>query len=164
VRTYESFLVLCAELDGDVTELERVAPHNRRAWERIGAGATDPVDWGALGFTIHTIYGVLENYFLRVSKFFENGLPSEGWHKALVEKMGLDIPGLRPALLPSLESRKQVLELLKFRHRIRNLYGEDLDPGKTALIQRTTLDLLSRFPAIHKEFRGKLMAIAEALR
>ena len=162
MRTYESFLTLCAELDGDLVELERVARHNLKAWERIGAGASDPVDWGALGFTLQTLYGVLEGYFLRVSKFFESGLPSEAWHKALVEKMSLDIPGLRPPLLTSPELRRQVLELLKFRHRIRNLYGEDLDPGKTALVERITLEIMASFPSIHKEFLAKLMAIAEA--
>jgi len=63
MRTYEGFLTLIAELDGDAAELERVSAHNARAWERILKGANDPIDWGALGYTIHTLYGVAENYF-----------------------------------------------------------------------------------------------------
>ena len=163
MRTYESFLALLAELDGDVAELERQARHNRRAWERIEQGADDPIDWGSLGFTIHSIYGVLENYFSRVSKFFENGLPSDSWHKVLVEKMCLDIPGLRPPLLLSQEDKKSVIELLKFRHRIRNLYGEDLDPIKTAAVQGIATAFLGRFPELHGKFRAGLMAIGEKL-
>ncbi len=163
MRTYETFLALLAELDGDVAELKRQAKHNRRAWERIEQGADDPIDWGSLGFTIHSIYGVLENYFSRVSKFFENGLPSDSWHKVLVEKMCLDIPGLRPPLLLSPEDRKNVMELLKFRHRIRNLYGEDLDPAKTAVVQGIATTLLERFPELHGKFRAGLMAIGEKL-
>lgn len=163
MRTREGLWTLVAELDGDMRELARVAGHNARAWERIELGARDPVDWGALGFTIHTLYGVLENYFLRVSKFFENGLPAEAWHKALVEKMCLDIPGLRPALPRSGEERRMVMELLKFRHRIRKLYGEDLDPAKTEAVQLTTRALLEAFPGVHGDFRERLLAIAEAL-
>lgn len=75
MRTRESLLALLAELDGDVVELERLAVQNRRAWERIRRGADDPLDGGALGFTIHSLYGVLETYFLRVSKYVENSLP-----------------------------------------------------------------------------------------
>ncbi len=58
MRSRESLLALIAELDGDEREIARVLAHNERAWERIVSGADDPVDWGALGYTIHTLYGV----------------------------------------------------------------------------------------------------------
>ncbi|MEI6873640.1 MAG: hypothetical protein WCL50_00760 [Spirochaetota bacterium] len=161
MRTFEGFLVLLRELDGDVVELAKVVERNRRAWERIRQGAKDSIDWGALGFTLQTAYGVIENYFLRISKFFENGLPSKAWHKALVDRMSLEIPGLRPALLISDEDRQAVQELLKFRHRIRNLYGEDLDPAKTEIVQKSASALFDRFAAIHRDFRERLSAIAE---
>lgn len=107
---------------------------------------------------------MIESYFLRISKFFENGLPSKAWQKALADRMSLEIPGLRPALLISDEDRQAVQELLKFRHRIRNLYGEDLDPMKTEMIQRSASALFDRFPAIHGDFRRRLSAKAEELR
>jgi len=163
MRTYGSFMALCAELDGDLAQLRRVSAVNERAWTRIERGADDQVDWGAAGFTLHTLYGVMEGYFLRVSKFFENNLPPQGWHKALLEKMRLDIPGLRPPVFRTDEEFRLALELLKFRHRIRNLYGEDLDPRKTREIQFAAIRLLDLFPSIHAEFRGKLVAIAERL-
>jgi hypothetical protein len=163
MRSRESLLALVAELDGDATELERVLANNRRAWERIQGGASDTLDWGSLAFTLHTAYGVLENYFLRISKYFENSLPPKFWHKALVEKMALDIPGLRPALLADPEGKRMVLELLKFRDRIRNLYGEDIDPGKTREIQGIAGSFFADFPAIHETFATRLRKIAEAL-
>ena len=67
MRTREALLTLVQELDGDETEIARVLTRNSTAWDRILAGADDPVDWGALGFTIQTLHGVLENYFLRIS-------------------------------------------------------------------------------------------------
>ena len=36
----------------------------KRAWSRIEHGARDVLDYAALAFTIHAVYGVLENYFL----------------------------------------------------------------------------------------------------
>lgn len=164
MRRYEAFLALIAELDGDEMEIRRIRPQNLRAWQRLEAGSTDPLDWGALGFTLHTLYGVVENYFLRVSKFFENNLPQVRWHKALVEKMSLDIPGLRPALFNDPQCARDAMELLRFRHRLRNLYGEDLDPGKTAEIQSIANRFYSSFPAIHADFRHKLLAIADKLK
>jgi hypothetical protein len=163
MRTSESFLGLIEELEGDARELERILGHNRRAWARIEGGASDPIDWGALGFTLHSAYGVLENYFLRVSKFFENNLDAERWHKALVEKMGLEIPGVRPALLSEERAKRQALELLKFRHRFRNLYGEDLDPAKTAEIQGIAEEFFPLFARLHADFIAKLRVLAQAL-
>jgi hypothetical protein len=164
MRTPESFLTLIAELEGDYRELRRVMSQNNRAWERIQTGSSDPLDWGALGFTLHSAYGILENYFQRVSKFFENSLPPYGWQKALVEKMALDIPGVRPALLAEESLKRGALELLKFRHRFRNLYGEDLDPEKTAEVHRIANSFADSFSDCHAGFVAKLRAIAEELK
>jgi hypothetical protein len=163
MRTYESLLALIAELDGDAIEMSRVHSQNLRAWERLEANGNDALDWGALAFTLHTLYGIAENYFLRVSRYFENSLPSDRWHKALVEKMALDIPLVRPPLLTATRDKLDALELLKFRHRIRNLYGEDLDPVKTAQIQAIAGHFFGSFPETHAEFRGKLLAMAQQL-
>ncbi len=163
MRTYESLMALIQELDGDVREIDRLMTRNRTAWERIQQGADDPVDWGALGFTIQTLYGVLENYFLRISRYFENSLPSDRWHQALVDKMGLEIPSIRPALLPDHDHTRMAREILRFRHRLRNLYGEDLDPHKTREVQKTVLEFFTRFPDIHRSFRARLQSIADAL-
>ncbi|MCX7037825.1 MAG: hypothetical protein NT005_01615 [Spirochaetes bacterium] len=164
MRTRESFLTLIAELEGAYLEFGRTMAQNRRAWERIQNGADDPIDWGALGFTLHSAYGVLENYFLCVSKFFENALPGDRWHKPLVEKMALEIPGVRPALLTEETSKRGALELLKFRHLFRNMYGEDLDPVKTAAVQQAATELTESFSKSHITFVEKLRTIAGELR
>lgn len=163
MRTFESMQALIQELEGDATELDRLLSRNTTAWERIERGADHPVDWGALGFTIQTLYSVLENYFLRISRYFENDLPADRWHMALVERMELEIPGVRPAVLQSPEQTKQVREILRFRHRLRNLYGEDLDPQKTADVQRTVEEFFADFPSLHAAFVEKLRRIADVL-
>lgn len=163
MRTSESFPTLIAELEGAHLEFGRGMAQNDRAWQRIQNGAVDPIDWGALGFTLHSAYGVLENYFLRVSKFFENALPADRWQKSLVEKMALEIPGVRPALLTAEPSKRRALELLKFRHLFRNMYGEDLDPVKTAAVQQAATEFAELFSKSHVAFVEKLRAIGEEL-
>jgi hypothetical protein len=164
MRTRESFLGLVAELEGDYGELTRLLEQNGRAWQRIQGGATDPIDWGALGFTLHSVYGILENYFLRVSRFFENNLPPDRWQKTLVEQMALEIPAVRPALLADATSKRLALDLLKFRHRFHNLYGEDLDPRKTSDVETGTIEFARRFAQIHADFLEKLRSLAEGMR
>ena len=163
MKTQAAFLTLIEELNGDMSELDRLAEINARAWRRIQSGAVDVLDYGALAFTIHTIYGLLENYFLRISKFFENSLPSDTWHRTLVDRMALNIPGVRPALIADDDLKKRILELLRFRHRFRNLYGEDLAPDKTAAVQSTLARVVETLPNVHDEFRTKLLKIADAL-
>jgi hypothetical protein len=164
MRTRESLEALAAELEIDMRQLDRIRAHNRRAWARIQGGARDYLDWGALALTLHNSYGILENYFLRISKLFENNLDPERWHKALVEKMAIEIPALRPALLGDDRLRDQAIELLKFRHRVRNLYGQELDPVRTEAIQALAMDFFPSFEAAHRQFLEKLRLIAEAMR
>ena len=146
-----------------MAEIGRIRDHNSRAWDRIESGAHDVLDYGALAYTIHTIYGVLENYFLRISKFFENSLPRDLWHKTLVERMALNIPGVRPAFIPDNAIKNRVLNLLRFRHKFRNLYGEDLKPDKTADVQKQLVEVLNIFPSLHRDYSQKLNKIAERL-
>lgn len=90
---------LIAELQGDAEIVGNLAETNLKADDRIRYGATDELDWAALGYTIHNIYNALESYFLRVSRFFENDLPPSAWRRELVERMTVEIEGLRPRLL-----------------------------------------------------------------
>lgn len=164
MRTREGVKTLIQELEGDLEELGRVGELNARARRRIDQGATDILDYAALAYTIHNAYCVLENYFLRISKFFENSLPSDTWHKSLLDRMTLEIPEVRPALITEKELKRHLLELLKFRHKFRNLYGEDLDPKSTMETQEVLENVLAEFPdRAHRPFKQQLEAIAEAL-
>ena len=57
MRNYASLQALIQELENGAGGIERLRSRNETAWERIRQGANDPVDWGALGFTIQTLYG-----------------------------------------------------------------------------------------------------------
>ncbi|TVQ19192.1 MAG: antitoxin [Spirochaetaceae bacterium] len=161
-RSRSDFERLLAELNTDVRDLNLVVAENARAWKRIEHGATDSLDWAALGYTIHNVYGVMENYCVRVAKFFENGLEGESWHRELLRRMTLDIPTIRPALLTE-ETCALVDELRSFRHLFRNLYARPLDPDRTRLVQGKVGPATDAFVDAHRGFAAKMQQIASAL-
>ena len=150
---------LIAELEADARDYRLLLKENQRAFERISQGAEDPLDWAALGYTIHNLYGVIENYCLRIAKFFENGLGQDAWHKELLRRMTLAIGDLRPALLDD-EALLLIDELRSFRHLFRNLYARPLDPERMRFVQAKVQPASAAFLRSHGEYVEKLAAIA----
>lgn len=154
---------LIAELNADMDSIADLRLSNERAAERIDAGATDQLDYAALGFTLHNIYGIIENYCLRIAKHFENDTSGDSWHQSLLRRMTLEIPGVRPALLSQAQLHK-LDDLRSFRHAFRHLYARPIDPEKMMLLQRRLPDALAELRDAHEGYVTKLKAIAEAAR
>lgn len=150
---------LIAELNGDAESLDALAATNLKADGRIRHGATDELDWAALGYTIHNLYGALESYFLRVAKHFENDLPPAEWHRALVERMTIEIDGVRPRLLDQALAQN-IHELRAFRHVFRNMYGTRLDPERIRIVQDRVPETLAAFRSAHARFVTEMDAAA----
>jgi hypothetical protein len=90
----------------------------------------EPTDgrWAATAFEINRIYNFLEKAFERLCETFENHLVKTGrYHDTLIERVTLDLKGIRPAFLPA-EAVRDVRELKGFRHLFRHAYDLDLDP------------------------------------
>jgi hypothetical protein len=156
-KDYEA---LIAELSKDREILDALQEENLRAWRRIQEGANDSLDIAALAYTLHNIYCLLENYFLRVAKFFENALDPDTWHRDLVRRMALEIRGVRPALLDdSLAAR--IDELRAFRQVFRNVYQTSLDPERVRALQGRLRDLTEGFAAAHERFLKLIRKIAD---
>ena len=123
-------------------------------------------DIPALGRTDNSaliVAGLLENYytcletaFLRISHFFENSLSEGRWHTELLEKMTLNIEGVRmPAV--STDNYGNLLELLKFRHFRRYYFEAGYDWDR--------LDFLVRkLDAAHPRAKGDLTRFMDFLR
>jgi len=87
-------------------------------------------DLATAAYTLHNIYNALENIFEHTSRTYENHITeSSRWHKELLDKMFLQIPQIRPAILPP-ETRKVMNELRGFRHVFRHSYDFDIDPAR----------------------------------
>ena len=93
-------------------------------------------------------YTCLETFFLRVSQTFENNLPGDSWHRELLGKMVLSIPGERDPLL-SEDSYQAVGELLRFRHFKRYYLEFDYDWDRLELVEKKFTALR---PNLHEDF------------
>ena len=87
-----------------------------------GALDNEIVQLGKTPVSALIVAGLLENYYtcletiyLRISQGFENKLDPARWHNDLLQKMTLDIEGVRTAAV-SEEAFPPLFELLKFRH------------------------------------------------
>lgn len=153
---------LISELDMETETLTILEEKNRKAQKRIEEGARDELDWAALGYTIHNIYNAIENYCLRIAKFFENGLSGDYWHKDLIYRMSLEIKDVRPALF-NRKTANLIQELRAFRHVFRNIYQAELDPEKVSLVQKRLKNTLQHFYSAHTKFRNSLTEISSKL-
>jgi hypothetical protein len=147
----EQAVILIAQLNKEFKAFEENCRLNRKAWERIKQGADDELDWAALGYTLHTLYTTMEYYFLRISKTFENHLPSQTWHKYLIEAMQLDLPGIRPAFMDS-ELAGIADELRGFRHVFRSVYENRIDPDRITLLQKKIPRIQKLFSTAHRSY------------
>jgi len=109
-------------------------------------------DVAATAYVLHNIYTALENIFEQISRTFENHVTDPAqWHRELLTKMFLDIPTIRPAVLPA-DLRGFLNDLRGFRHVFRHTYEFELDVEKLALLVRnwnkartSLISALSRF-------------------
>jgi hypothetical protein len=155
----EEIITLSAQLTEEYSSILENFKLNNEAWGRIQNGALHDLDWAALGYTLHTIYTAMEKYFIRISKAFENSLPPEGWHKELILRMQLDLPGIRPRLLEK-DLARGIDELRGFRHIFRSLYDDRLDPDRIRFIQEKIPAISGSFAEAHQLFLEKLQQLA----
>ncbi len=80
----------------------------------------------AAAFELNRFYNALERGFENIARTFENNLrPGQGYHEALIERMSLTIPGVRPAFLPP-SAKQPIRDLKSFRHFVRHAYDAPL--------------------------------------
>lgn len=100
-------------------------------------------------------YTAIETLFLRISQAFENSLEPDRWHTHLLEKMALQIDGIRPCTI-SRETSRRLEELMRFRHFKRYYFQFDYDWRKIDLLIQLFREVVPLLRADLAEFVGKL--------
>lgn len=93
-------------------------------------------------------YTCLKTMLFHISRIFENHLSNEKWHKELLLKMRIEIPGIRKAVL-SHESYLLLDELRRFRHFKRYYFDFEYDWCKLDYLKIVYEKLV---PLMEKEF------------
>jgi len=161
-RSRVGFLRLISELENDIESLDDLMAKYFLINKKIKQIEPDEFDWASLGYVIHNIYNQLENYFLRISKYFENDLDDTSWHKDLVNRMTIEIKDIRPKLLDRALANN-MNELRAFRHVFRYIYQSELDEKKLKDLNKQVPTIINRFKDCHKLFLETLQKISIAL-
>lgn len=110
----------------------------------------------AAAYHLHNLYNALENAFDQISRTFENHVKDlSRWHQELLAKMFLNVPPLRPAVLP-LAARPFLHDLCGFRHIFRHSYDYPLEAYKIR-------DLRTRWQSEGPAILAALKSFADAL-
>jgi hypothetical protein len=112
---------------------------------RLPAEEVAHYDRGAIGYLLHSFYNGCENIFNSIARFFENDLGPQFWHKDLLKRMNLEIPGIRPKLIDD-ELYHLFDDFRAFRHKFRHLYSFQLDWERECIVAR-------KFPVTVKKFK-----------
>ena len=119
--------VLVAEIRDDLAAIERLAERLADVKLRAAAGSEPPpLEVMAAAGYLHHLYTGMESIHERIVTRVEGAVPSgERWHQELLTRVGVDVAGVRPAVLRP-ETRAQLARLLRFRHFFRHAYRIDL--------------------------------------
>jgi hypothetical protein len=105
-------------------------------------------------------YTCLETLFFRISQFFENNLRKDRWHADLLERMTLQVEGVRE---PVISDRTQALlgELMKFRHFRRYYFELNYDWDKLGYLQKKFVEVRGLIPPELTDFKAFLRKLQE---
>jgi hypothetical protein len=114
-------------------------------------------DLAAMAYLLHNLYCAMENAFEQISRTFENHVTDPAqWHKELLGKMFLEIPTVRPAVLPP-DLRSFLNNLRGFRHLFRHSYDFEIDPARLAALVRDWTHAQPGLTAALSRFRDRLL-------
>lgn len=123
----QRILRLKAEVERETEQLKRLDRELVGLHEKLGSAELSAYDIRAAGSILHDFYNGVEAVFRRIAHELNGGLPvGQDWHKQLLIDMGLDIEGVRPAVISNKLAAK-LHNYLGFRHVFRNIYGFFLD-------------------------------------
>ena len=133
--------ILRQELAADAGVVETAVQQARGHVDRDTPGCLE-----ACAYELHRGYNVIERALERICEAFENHFERRGeYHERLLERMTLDLPGLRPAFLP-IGARQLLREWKGFRHVVRHAYDLEIDPARLARVCEVAAEVATQFP------------------
>lgn len=145
--------ILLKELEADCGVAADAA---HKAEERLKQKSPGHLE--ACAYELARFYNVVERMFERLCGEFENHFEKRGdFHEKLIQRLGLDLEGIRPAFIPK-ERMTDVRELKGFRHIMRHAYDLVLRDDRLAELSRTAEGLATALPEWCKDFGKSVRA------
>ena len=112
------------------------------------------------GALLHAFYNELEKLFELVASHLEGFETSgEDWHRRLAEQMLLEVPRVRPALMPA-ALREPLQAYRSFRHLFRHLYALDLNSKRVSSLLEQLEHYWKVIRISFQKFEQAMLAIA----
>jgi predicted nucleotidyltransferase len=157
----DPYLALNTRLEDELIDLERIAHGVELAVERAGA-APDEFATRALASYVDDFYKGCERLCERIAVTLDGGLPQgERWHQMLLGQMGEPGGGGRPPLFGG-SLLLELDEYRRFRHRVRHIYGYELETERVLALARGVASILGRVQAAVTAFSRWLEGQAQS--
>ena len=115
-------------------------------------GEDSPGRLEACAYELCRCYTVLERMLENICESFENHFERQGeWHEKLLQRMTLDLPGLRPAFFPA-GHLPGIRDLKGFRHIVRHAYDLVLREDRMRELVQAAEQLAAALPELCKTF------------
>ncbi len=157
----ERLRLLRAQFDDDYLFIRESARRHVDMVSRAAHARDDEMATTAVAYLVHNLYTAFQGYFLRIAKHFENSLKDSAWHRELIDRMKIAIPGIRPAVItPDLV--EPLDELRRFRHLFRNMYKSRLREDRVTEVSEIAATIVKEFDTCHEAFVGWIDALLAA--
>ena len=135
-------IILLKEMERDGAVAREAA---QKAAQRLREDSPGHLE--ACTYELARFYNVVERIFERLCEEFENHFEKRGeCHEKLIQRLALDLEGIRPAFIPS-DRIAEVRELKGFRHVMRHAYDLTLRPDRLAELSGIAERLAVELPA-----------------
>jgi hypothetical protein len=141
----EPYLLLAARVRAEMADIENAVERVERAMQgsRTSQDEQD-IYLDSVALNLHDFYSGVERVLQRIAQVVDRSVPTgDDWHAELLRQMTTRVPGVRPAVLRQ-ETGSALLEYLRFRHVVRNVYSFHFDPQRLSTLVgrlRPALDL-----------------------
>ena len=123
------YISLSRRIRKELVSIEQVVIRAQSAWQTYEKTGNDFL-LDSVALNLHGFYSGIEKLLERIAKGVDSQVPGgNSWHRALLEQMAREVIGVRPMVI-SESVLEQLDEYRRFRHVVRNVYGQDLEPGK----------------------------------
>ena len=121
----QKLILLKADINAQLQLIKAI--NGKLAVRAEGVNPDDAIRLESIAYQIHNLYSATEDLLKIVAACFENNITdTQQWHTALLKRMTISIPGIRPAFISS-ETFALLNGLRGFRHFFRHAYGTNID-------------------------------------